>query len=43
MRFIVLTLFKEMFDAFVNSTFNTDPKYKIRNDEISKYEEDNEY
>ena len=34
---------KEMFDAFVNSTFNTDPKYKIRNDEISKYEEDNEY
>lgn len=34
---------KEMIDTFINSTFNTDPKYKIRNEQIKKYEEKNEY
>ncbi len=34
---------KEMLDTFINSTFNTNPKYKIRNEQILNYEDKNEY
>jgi len=34
---------KEMIDTFLNSTFNTDEKYKIRIKQVEKYEETNEY
>jgi ribose 5-phosphate isomerase B len=34
---------KEMIDTFLNSTFNADEKYKIRIEQVEKYEETNEY
>lgn len=34
---------KEMFDIFVNSTVNADPCYKMRIEQVEKYEETNEY
>ncbi len=34
---------KEMIDIFINSTFLLDPCYKIRIDQVEKYEETNEY
>lgn len=34
---------KEMIDIFINSTFNADPCYKIRIEQVKKYEETNEY
>lgn len=34
---------KEMLDTFINSTFNINPKYKIRNEQILNYEDKNEY
>lgn len=34
---------KEMIDAFLNSTFNSEEKYKIRIKQVEKYEETNEY
>lgn len=34
---------KEMIDIFTNSTFLLDPCYKIRIDQVEKYEETNEY
>lgn len=34
---------KEMIDIFINSTFNTDPRYKMRIEQVEKYEEANEY
>lgn len=34
---------KEMIDIFINSTFNIDPRYKMRIEQVEKYEEDNEY
>ena len=34
---------KEMIDIFINSTFLSDPCYKIRIDQVQKYEETNEY
>ncbi len=34
---------KEMIDIFINSTFNTDPSYKIRIEQVENYEETNEY
>lgn len=34
---------KEMIDIFLNSTFNTDICYKIRIEQVEKYEETNEY
>lgn len=34
---------KEMIDIFINSTFNIDPRYKIRIEQVEKYEETNEY
>lgn len=32
-----------MIKTFINSTFNLDPKYKIRIKQVEKYEETNEY
>ena len=32
-----------MINTFINSTFNLDPKYKIRIEQVEKYEETNEY
>lgn len=34
---------KKMIDMFVNSTFNTEPCYKIRIEQVEKYEETNEH
>ncbi len=34
---------KEMIDIFINSTFLSDPCYKIRIKQVEKYEETNEY
>lgn len=34
---------KEMIDKFINSTFNTDPSYKIRIEQVEKYEGISEY
>ena len=34
---------KEMIDIFINSTFNIDPRYKMRIEQVEKYEETNEY
>ena len=34
---------KEMIDIFINSTFNINPRYKMRIEQVEKYEEDNEY
>lgn len=34
---------KEMIEIFINSTFLLDPCYKIRIDQVEKYEETNEY
>lgn len=34
---------KEMINIFINSTLNSDPSYKMRIDQIKKYEETNEY
>ena len=34
---------KKMIDMFVNSTFNTEPCYKMRIEQVEKYEETNEY
>lgn len=34
---------KEMIDKFINSTFNTDPSYKIRIEQVEKYEGTSEY
>lgn len=34
---------KEMIEIFVNSTFLLDPCYKIRIEQVQKYEETNEY
>ncbi len=34
---------KEMIDIFINSTFSSDPSYKIRIEQVEKYEETNEY
>ena len=34
---------KEMVDIFINSTFNTAPRYKMRIEQVEKYEETNEY
>lgn len=34
---------KKMIEIFINSTFNTEPRYKIRIDQVEKYEETNEY
>jgi len=33
----------EMINVFVNSTFNTNPRYKMRIEQVEKYEETNEY
>ncbi len=34
---------KEMIEIFINSTFLSDPCYKIRIEQVEKYEETNEY
>ena len=34
---------KEMIEKFINSTFNLEPRYKIRIEQVEKYEESNEY
>ena len=34
---------KEMVDIFINSTFLSDPRYKMRIEQVEKYEETNEY
>ncbi len=34
---------KNMIEIFINSTFNTTPRYKIRIKQVEKYEETNEY
>ena len=34
---------KEMVDIFINSTLLADPSYKIRIEQVEKYEETNEY
>ncbi len=34
---------KEMIDIFINSTFLLDPCYKIRIDQVERYEKTNEY
>ncbi|MGN1269060.1 MAG: RpiB/LacA/LacB family sugar-phosphate isomerase [Candidatus Aphodocola sp.] len=34
---------KEMIDIFINSTFNINPRYKMRIEQVEKYEETNEY
>ena len=34
---------KEMIEKFINSTFNLEPRYKIRIEQLEKYEETNEY
>ena len=34
---------KEMIDIFLNSTFLTDTRYKIRINQVENYEENNEY
>lgn len=34
---------KKMIEVFVNSTFNVEPRYKIRIKQVEKYEESNEY
>ena len=34
---------KEMIKIFLNSTFNLEPRYKIRINQVEKYEETNEY
>ena len=34
---------KEMITSFINSTFNEEPRYKIRIKQVEKYEESNEY
>ena len=34
---------KEMIDIFINSTFNIDPRYKMRIEQVEKYEETNGY
>lgn len=34
---------KKMLDIFINSTFNMEPRYKIRIKQVEKYEESNEY
>lgn len=34
---------KKMIEIFINSTFNSDLRYKIRIDKVKKYEETNEY
>lgn len=34
---------KEMIEIFLNSTFNLEPRYKIRINQVEKYEETNEY
>lgn len=34
---------KKMLDMFINSTFNVEPRYKIRIKQVEKYEESNEY
>ena len=33
----------EMINEFINSTFNTNPRYKMRIEQVEKYEETNEY
>ena len=33
----------KMIDTFINSTFNTNPRYKMRIEQVEKYEETNEY
>ena len=33
----------KMIDVFINSTFNTNPRYKMRIEQVEKYEETNEY
>ena len=33
----------EMVETFINSTFNTTPRYKMRIEQVEKYEETNEY
>lgn len=34
---------KEMLDIFINSTFLSEPRYKIRIKQVEKYEDTNEY
>lgn len=34
---------KKMIDIFINSTFNTDPSYKMRIEQVENYEETNEH
>lgn len=34
---------KKMIEIFINSTFNTEERYKIRINQVEKYEETNEY
>ncbi|MEG2351662.1 MAG: RpiB/LacA/LacB family sugar-phosphate isomerase [Bacilli bacterium] len=34
---------KKLIDIFVNSTFNLEPRYKIRIEQVEKYEQTNEY
>ena len=34
---------KEMIDIFINSTFKINPRYKMRIEQVEKYEETNEY
>ena len=34
---------EEMVDIFINSTFLSDPRYKMRIEQVEKYEETNEY
>ena len=34
---------KKFVDSFINSTFNADASYKIRIEQVEKYEETNEY
>ena len=34
---------KEMIEIFLNSTFLSDPRYKMRIEQVEKYEETNEY
>lgn len=34
---------KEMIENFINSTFNTTPRYKMRIEQVEKYEDTNEY
>ncbi len=34
---------KKMIEVFINSTFNTEPRYKMRIDQVEQYEDTNEY